>query len=160
MVPIEDLKKIVVLEFLTDQMLEKLTPSVESVTFKEREIIFDEGTEAETFYMLKTGKVLLEKRISTKMTASLGAIKPGYSFGWSAMFKGQSFSFVSVCAENSEVLTIKAEKLLSILNDDHSMGFLVMQRLLRMMKNRLDRLEEQFLRAIREHPDIESLIME
>ncbi|MCP4752988.1 MAG: Crp/Fnr family transcriptional regulator [Proteobacteria bacterium] len=158
MVPKEDLHKIVILEQLSDDMLDRLRPTVELLRFKEQETIFEEGDKAETFYMLKRGKVLLEKRISDKVMVSLGSIKPGYSFGWSTIFGREPFTTVAICAETSEVLAIKGETILDLLDSDHSMGFSIMQSLTRMMKNRLDRMEEQFLRAIREHPDIAALI--
>jgi len=157
MVSKEDLREIVILEYLTDEMLEKIQPMVESLQFTEQRLIFQEGGEEEVFYMLKRGKILLEKNISNDITVSLGAIKPGYSFGWSAIFS-EPYTVTADCAEPSEVLAIDGGKLLEMLNNDHEMGFVVMQRLIRVIKNRLDRMQDQFLMAIREHPDIEPLI--
>ncbi len=153
-----DLHKIIILEQLSDNMLEKLLAHIQLIEFKEQDKIFDEGTTADNFYMLKSGKILLEKKISSGVSVSLGAIKPGYSFGWSAISSQNPFSMVATCAEDSNVLTIKGDTILDILQNDHSMGFLVMQSLNRMLKNRLDRIEEQFLRAIREHPDFVDLL--
>ncbi|MFH2128978.1 MAG: Crp/Fnr family transcriptional regulator [bacterium] len=157
MIPKEELRKIIVLEHLTDEMLEKITPAIQLLRIKEQEMVFEEGSEARRFYMLKSGKILLEKRISSQVTVSLGAIKPGFSFGWSAMF-GEPYSFLAISSEESEIFTIEAESILTLLNNDHSMGFQIMRSLTRMLKNRMNRIEEQFLRAIREHPDIESLL--
>ncbi len=157
MVPKEDLQKIIILEHLTDDMLTKLVPFINLLNFKDKDIIFDENSDADRFYMLKRGKILLEKQISSKITVSLGSIKPGYSFGWSAIF-GKPFSMRAVCAENSEVFSAGKDNILDLLAADHSMGFTVMQSLNRMMKNRLDRMEEQFLRAVREHPDFRPLL--
>ncbi len=154
----EDLQKIVIMETLTDIMLEKIAPAIQLVQVGDQETIFEEGEKADRFYMLKSGKILLEKQISSNVTVSLGAIKPGYSFGWSAIF-GEPYSFLAVSAEESEIFTIKSDTIISVLESDHSMGFLVMRSLTRMMKNRMTRIEEQFMRAIREHPDIESLLI-
>ncbi len=158
MIPIEDLQKIIILEKLSDEMLEKLIQKVNILKLREQETIFEEGNEAKNFYMLQRGKILLEKRISDKITVSLGAIKPGFSFGWSSIFK-EPYSFTATCAETSDILMINSETIVNILNEDHTMGFLVMQSLTRMMKNRMDRVEEQFLRAIKEHPDFETLLI-
>jgi len=155
----EDLRKIIIMEKLSDEMLEKVIPTINILKLREREIIFAEGNEAKNFYMLRSGKVLLEKPISDKINVSLGAIKPGFSFGWSSIF-GEPYSFMAICAETSEILMINADKILSLMQEDHSMGFLLMQSLTRMMKNRIDRVEEQFLKAIKEHPDFESLLDE
>ncbi len=157
MVPIEDLRKIVILEKLSDEMLEKIIPTINILKLREQEIIFNEGGEAKYFYMLQRGKVLLGKKISDKITVSLGAIKPGFSFGWSSIFS-EPYSFLASCAETSEILMIKAEAILKLMKEDHSMGFQVMRSLTRMMKNRMDRIEKQFLRAVKEHPDFTNLI--
>ncbi len=158
MIPKEDLQKIIIMETLTDDMLEKIAPAIQLIQVGDQETIFEEGEKADRFYMLKSGKILLEKQISSNVTVSLGAIKPGYSFGWSAIF-GEPYSFLAVSAEESEIFTIESDTIVSVLESDHSMGFLVMGSLTRMMKNRMTRIEEQFLRAIREHPDIESLLI-
>ncbi|MCF8029107.1 MAG: cyclic nucleotide-binding domain-containing protein, partial [Desulfobacteraceae bacterium] len=81
----ESLRSIQILEDLTDEMLDKLLPFIETHHFEERDTIFREGDRTGKFYMLKKGKVLLEKRISGKITISIASIKPGFSFGWSAM---------------------------------------------------------------------------
>ena len=147
------------MEQLSDEMLEKIISRINIFKLTEQEIIFDEGNEAKNFYMLRSGKVLLEKRISDKITVSLGAIKPGFSFGWSSIFR-EPYTFMAVCAETCEILMINAETLLNLMKEDHSMGFALMRSLTRMMKNRMDRIQEQFLKAIKEHPDFESLLEE
>ena len=157
MIPIDDLRKIIILEKLSDEMFEKVIPTVNVLKLTEQETVFNEGSDAKYLYMLRTGKVLLEKRISDKITVSLGAIKPGFSFGWSSIF-GEPYSFMAICAETSEILMINANKILSLMQEDHSLGFSLMQSLTRMMKNRMDRIQEQFLKAIKEHPDFESLL--
>lgn len=157
MIPKDDLQKIKILESLADNMLERIAPAIQLTEIQEQETIFEEGKEADRFYMLKSGKILLEKRISSHVTVSLGAIKPGYSFGWSAIF-GEPYSFIAIGAEKSEIFTVEAEAIVKLLESDHEMGFLVMRSLTRMMKNRMNRIEEQFLRSIREHPDMRSLL--
>ena len=76
MVTIKDLKAIVILGFLTDDMIDKLLPITESLKFDEGEVVFREGENAETFYMVRRGKILLEQRISEKITISIGTVKP------------------------------------------------------------------------------------
>lgn len=157
MVPKADLREIVILEYLTDEMLEKIQPLVEPINIDEHRLLFEEGGDEMIFYMLKRGKILLEKSISKDITVSLGAIKPGYSFGWSAIFS-EPYTVTADCVESSEVLAMEGGKLFQMLNEDHEMGFVVMQRLIQVIKDRMDRMQDQFLMAIREHPDIAPLI--
>ena len=158
MILFEDLKKIVILGYLTDEMIAKLMPVIRLSSFSAREFIFSELDPADNFFMVKRGKVLLEQRVSDKITVSLGAVKPGFSFGWSTMLGGEHYTSDAVCAEDCEVFTIKGQKFVAVLDQDPHMGYLVMQRLLHVVKKRLDLRTEQFLRVLKHHPDLLPLI--
>ncbi len=157
MISREDLKEIVILGFLDDSMLNKILPFVSLKTYQIGEAVFKEGNHADRFFMLKKGKVLLEKRLSDKMTVSVDSIKAGYSFGWTAMLEEDVYTSDAVCAEVCEVLSIHRDDLLNLMNTDHVLGYIISQRLLRVIKKRLDHRTEQFIRAIQSHPDMRSL---
>ena len=81
----EDLSQIVMIAHLTDAMQDRLAQIIDALNFDKDEIIFREGEPADRFYMLRSGNILLEQRISDKVTACVGSVKPGFSFGWSEM---------------------------------------------------------------------------
>ena len=157
MVSREDLKSILVLRYLSGEMLDKITPIVDILHFDEREVIFREGDKAIRFYLLKRGKIVLEKRMSDKLSFSAGSVKPGYSFGWSAMLEEGNYTLDAIATEPCEVYSIKGEKIKKLLNGDHTMGYILNQGLLRVLKRRLDQRTEQFIRVLTQHPDIKSL---
>ncbi len=157
MVSKEDLKSILVLRYLTDEMLDKVTRIVDILNFEEREVIFREGDKGTRFNLLKRGKVVLEKRISDKLSFTAGSVKPGYSFGWSAMLEQGNYTLHAIAAEPCEVYSIKGEKLKKLIEEDHTMGYILNQGLLRVLKQRLDNRTEQFIRVLTQHPDIKSL---
>lgn len=158
MVPIEALRGIYILENLTDEMLEKIRPLIEPLQFKEREVVFEEGQKAENFFILKRGKILLEVEISEMIIISLGSIKSGYSFGWSALLSGPSHTSYAVCTEPCEVLATPGRKFLELLHEDDAMGSRVMEFVAKILKNRLERRTEQFLKVMSKHPDIQKLL--
>lgn len=158
MVSIEDLKKTVIFEGLTDKMLGQLLPLVGTETFEERQIIYEAGAAADKFCSLKRGKVLLEAELSHALIISLGAIKPGYSFAWSALVPSARHTSYAVCAEPSEILVIPGAKLLNLLDSDQTMGYLFMQRAARILESRLEHRTAQFLKVITKHPDIATLL--
>lgn len=158
MVSLEDLRETYLLQNLTDEMLEKIRPLVEPLQFKEREVVFEEGERAENFFLLKRGKILLEVEISEMIIISLGSIKSGYAFGWSALLPGSSYTSYAVCTEPCEVLAIPGQKLLDLLHEDHTMGFRVMEFVAKILKNRLERRTGQFLTVMSKHPDIQKLL--
>ena len=146
------------LGYLTDEMLDKLVPITELLHFDKNEYIFRQGDKAERFYMLQQGKVLLEHRITDQITVSISAIKPGFSFGWSAMLDEAFFTTDAICAEASKVFSFRDQKIKKLFEEDHSLGFIMSQRLLRIMKKRYDIRTEQFIKTIRHHPEISKLL--
>ena len=158
MIAREDLKQIAILRKLTDEMLDKLIPITELQHFDKRELIFRQGEKSQHFYMLKEGKVILELRISDKIAVSLSAIKSGNSFGWSAMMDGEVYTIDAVCAEPCKVFSIQSEKIKALFEQDHSLGFIMSQRLLEIVKKRYDIRTEQFVKTLRHHPEISNLL--
>jgi CRP-like cAMP-binding protein len=153
----DDLKSILVLRRLNDEMLNKLLPIIDILHFEKEELILKEGHKGTYFYMLKQGKVILEKKISDSISFSAGSIKAGYSFGWSAVLEEGHYTLAAIASERCQVYAIKGEKIKKLLNDDHSMGFAFTQRFLHLIKSRLDRRTEQLIRLLTQHPDIKSL---
>jgi CRP-like cAMP-binding protein len=158
-----ELRRMVLMARMSDRQLDQILPLVEKRHYEERQYVFREGDPAEHFYILKQGKILLEQRLSEKLTVCMDAIKPGYSFGWSAMLVHDlepynSYTSDAISVEPSEVLAINGEEFKELLETDHTMAYLVHQRLNRVIKQRLVHRTEQFVRLIRQHPDISRLI--
>ena len=157
MISRRDIKDIIIFQHLTDEMIEKLLPEMELLRFPEGEMIFRSGDSADMFYSLKRGKILLEQRVLDKVTISMGTVKPGYSFGWSALLGDQDFTLDTVCGEPCEVLRIKASTLFNMIEEDWEMGYRLMHRLLHMVRRRLDGRTELLLKVILDHPDMQSV---
>ncbi len=64
MVATEDLKKMVIMTHLKDDMLNRIISITDVLKFEDQEIIFRQGDIADRFYMVNRGKVLLEQRIA------------------------------------------------------------------------------------------------
>ncbi len=163
MITNNDLRQMVIFGRLTDAMLDRLLPMIEVQRFNEGDHIFKEGDTAETFFLLKSGKVLLEQRLSDKMTVSIDAIKPGYSFGWSAMLGGgielySRYTSDAICVEPCTVYMIIGDDIREQMQNDHTMGYFLTRRLNQVIKQRLMHRTEQFVRIIKQHPDIDNLI--
>jgi CRP-like cAMP-binding protein len=155
----EDLKAIVMLAYLSDPMLDRLAQIIDVLKFDKDEILFKEGEPAERFYMLRSGNILLEQMISDKVTACVGSVKPGFSFGWSAMVDNGVYTNQAVCTESSEIYSFRRDKINKLFEQDPEMGFRIYQRLLEIIKTRLDYRTEQFRQAIKNHPDMQNLFL-
>ena len=157
MIAFDDLRKILVLENVSNSMLGKMVPLLQMRVFGEKDIVFQQGDDAEMFYMLKEGKVLLEVDASESISVSLGAMKSGFSFGWSSLFPGANYTSTAVCVEPSEVIAIPGRDLLRLMNEDHDNGYDILWKISGILRRRLGRRTGQFLRAIEQHPDIQKV---
>ncbi len=158
MIAKENLKRIVMLQYLTDEMLDRLIPITELLRFDANEYIFQQGDKADRIYMVQKGKVLLEYRITDEITVFVSAIKPGYAFGWSAMLTEEFYTSDAICAEACELLSFREQKIKALFQKDHSLGFIISQRLLHILKKRYDIRTEQFIKTIKHHPEISKLL--
>lgn len=158
MASVADLKRIKLFENLTDEMLEQLLPLVQVESFEQRQIVYETGSTASHFYSLRRGKVLLEAELASAITISLGAIKPGYSFGWTSLRPGASHTSIAVCAEPSEIFAMPSDALLNLFDQNHTLGFLIMRKAADILEYRLERRSAQFLKVISKHPDIAVLL--
>ena len=154
------LKQIVMMKYLNDDMLDELVPITELLQYDEKEFIFHQGDKADRYYFVLQGKVLLEQRISSTTTISINAVKPGYSAGWSAMLDEaeEYYSSNAICAEPTQLLSFRADKLKSLFEKDYHLGYIMSHRLLHVVKKRYDIRTEQFLKVLRHHPDLGDLL--
>ena len=158
MVSIEDLKKISVLDNLTQPMLENMRPLAHLNLFGEGHTIFEAGQEADYFYMLLKGKVILEVEVSEVVMISIEAIKPGYSFGWTALFPGSKYNASAICVESCEMMAVPGSGFLELLDKDHTIGYNFMKRLASILKRRAERRTGQFMQVMSKHPDLQKLM--
>ena len=157
MVTTEDLKKMVIMTHLKDDMLDRIISITDVLIFEDQEIIFRQGNIADRFFMVKRGKVLLEQRLAEKITVSVGSIKPGFAFGWSTMIEEGYYTTDAVCAEPCEIYSMKGEKLRALCDKDPYMGYLLSRRLLIILKKRYDHRTDQFIKVLKHNPDMKEL---
>ncbi|HDI79347.1 MAG TPA: cyclic nucleotide-binding domain-containing protein [Desulfobacteraceae bacterium] len=158
MTAIEDLKKIHVLQNMSESFLEQLIPHIETHNFNERDVIYEEGQKADRFFMLKRGKVLLEVEVSGLVIISLGSVKTGYLFGWSALIPDATYTTYAICSEPCEVLWISGREFLDILNRENNQAYIFMYNAFKILKGKLKRRTDQFLKVMSKHPDIQKLL--
>ena len=157
MVTTEDLKKMVIMTHLKDNMLDRISAITDVLTFDDQENIFRQGDIADRFYMVKRGKVLLEQRLAEKITVSVGSIKPGFAFGWSTMIEEGYYTTDAVCAEPCEIFSMAGNKIRALCDKDPYMGYLLTRRLLVILKKRYDHRTDQFLKVLKHNPDMKEL---
>lgn len=153
----DELKKNIILEHLTDEMLDQLSAITIVIKAKKGEVIYREGDPARNVYMLKSGKILLEQKISKTISVMVNSIDPGESFGWAFLLDNGSNALTATCSEDSEIYVINRDVVRNLMNQDHSIGYMMMKQLSAVLKRRLDQRTIQFLNSVKSHPDISAL---
>ena len=154
MVKIEQLKKILVFEDLSDEMLTELANIAQIKTYEEETELFGQHHNLSKIYILISGKIFLNSRSPGGTSLTLDEVKPWHSFGLSAIMGNIESSFSAICAEKSEVITLNNNKLLKLFEKNQKLGYIIMLRVVQLFQSRMALHTQQFLQSIANHPEI------
>lgn len=144
---IEDLKSIIMLSDLNDDMLKKMLKVTKKTTYSSGEYIFKEGDYAEYLYAVLNGKVGLELQKNTNTLVMMNTITRGYAFGFSALVDTEQKKYISHAKVLTDVNLLKwrVEDLRKLFHKDYEMAYLLMKRIAKIAKKRLQNRNAQFL---------------
>jgi CRP/FNR family cyclic AMP-dependent transcriptional regulator len=144
---LEDLKSIIMLSDLKDAMLEKMLKVTKKTTYNLGEYIFKEGDYAEYLFAVLDGKVGLELQKDTNTIVMINTVTRGYAFGFSALVDTEVRKYISHAKALSDVNLLKwnVENLRKLFHKDCEMGYLLMKRIAKIAKKRLQVRNAQFL---------------
>jgi CRP-like cAMP-binding protein len=151
MLEIEDLKSIIMLSDLNDSMLEKMLKATKKTNYSSGEYIFKEGDYAEFLYSVIKGKVGLELQKNTSTLVMINTITRGYSLGFSALVDTEQKKYAShaKALTDTKLLKWNGEDLRKLFHKDYEMGYLLMKRIAKIAKKRLQVRNAQFLEIYR-----------
>ncbi|MCD4741075.1 MAG: Crp/Fnr family transcriptional regulator [Desulfobacteraceae bacterium] len=154
MIQIEQLKKILFFQNLSDTMLTEISGVAQLEAYEEETELSKQYQNHSRFHMLLSGKIFLNSRSPVGTSLTLDEVTPGHSFGLSAIMGNVESSFSAICAEKSEVITIKSDKMLKLFEKNHELGYLIMLRVVQLFLSRMNKHTQQFLQSIASHPEI------
>ena len=155
-----DLKNCRILQNLSLEQIDRLKPIIHLVSVKSGDEIYHEGKAAQHVYIVKSGKVLLEQDVTPTIRVTVASIDKGESFGWAVLLDSSYHGVTAICDEDAEIFVIDRDLLIEILENDHSIGYRIMIQVASVIKGRLNQRTDQFLRAMKAHPDIYGLMEE
>jgi CRP/FNR family cyclic AMP-dependent transcriptional regulator len=147
MTDINDLKSIIMLTHLKDYMLEKIAKITNIKDYRGGDYIFKEGDEAKNLYAVIDGKVGLEIEKNSSTHIFFKHINKGMTFGFSALVEIEDKSYMdsAKALSDTKLFIWKAEDLEALFSQDCEMGFLLMKRIAKIIKTRLQIRNIQFL---------------
>jgi CRP/FNR family transcriptional regulator, cyclic AMP receptor protein len=147
----EDLKSIIMLSDLNSAMLEKMLKVTKKTTYSSGDYIFKEGDYAEHLYAILDGRVGLELQKDASTLVTINTITRGYALGFSALVDTENRRYISHAKALSNVSLLKwsVEDLRKLFHKDCEMGYLLMKRIAKIAKKRLQVRNAQFLEIYR-----------
>src|ERR1041385_1938627 len=125
--------------------LRLLTDCAMAATFKPGQTILREGEFANRFYLIETGRVVLESAAAIDDPGPLETIGPGDLLGWSWMFPPYVWHFTARAIEPTTALFFYGTILREYCEKNHSLGYELLKRMAPVMLKRLQRARKQII---------------
>ena len=122
-----------------------LTDCAMDTHFKKGQTILREGEFANRFYLIESGKVVLESGAGFGGPLVIETIGPGDLLGWSWMFPPYVWQFTAHAIEPTTALFFYAAILREYCEKDHSLGYELLKRISAVMVTRLQAAHDQML---------------
>ena len=104
-----------VFHFLTDDDLRLLAEKAKRMSFSTGELLLSEGQESAGIYVLRSGRVRVEKR-ATSPRRTIATLEPGEVFGEVSFIDNQRVSASVVAIEPTEVDLLGKSEVISLLS--------------------------------------------
>jgi cAMP-binding proteins - catabolite gene activator and regulatory subunit of cAMP-dependent protein kinases len=130
---------------MTRTQLALLTDCAIAIHFKKGEVILHEGEFANRFYLIETGKVVLEARATCGEPLVVETIGPGDLLGWSWMFPPYVWQFTARAVEPTTAIFFYGTILREYCQKDRSLGYELLKRMSAVMVKRLQAARKQML---------------
>ena len=116
-----------------------------NVRFKAGSWLFREGEAANQFYLIRHGKVALQVFVPQRGPMTIETIEAGEVLGWSWLFPPYRWHFDAQAVELVRAIAFDGQCLRGKCEEDHDLGYDLMQRFAQVMMQRLQATRLQLL---------------
>ncbi|MEZ6189071.1 MAG: cyclic nucleotide-binding domain-containing protein [Planctomycetota bacterium] len=113
--------------------------------------IFRAGDPADTFYLLRSGRVALEVYGPSRGALTVETLGPGQVLGWSWLFEPYRCSFDARVVSDARTIAFDGACLRGKAEADHELGYQLMRRMARVFTQRLEATRLQLLDVYGDH---------
>ena len=117
------------LKGLNSQQLQQLAGSALEMKFETGTTIFEEGSPANRFYLILTGRVELSSEMEDRNVIPVQTLGPGDDLGWSWLFPPYSMHFTARTLEPTTTIFFYGTRLREQCEQDHELGYQIMKRI-------------------------------
>jgi CRP-like cAMP-binding protein len=120
-----------VFEFLRPEQMRTLSEAAESTSLRAGEFVYHQGAAADHFFVLLSGQVALRLPQKEGMSLQINELTSGAMFGSCVCFEVPNYSLTAQCTEDARLLSIRADTLKRLMEDDLVMGYAIQTRISR-----------------------------
>ena len=122
-----------------------LTDCAVATHFKKGQVILKEGEQANRFYLVESGKVILESGRAYGRPVIIDTIGAGDLLGWSWMFSPYTWRFTARAAEPTTAIFFYGTILREYCERDHSLGYELLKRMTGIMMRRMQAARQKMI---------------
>lgn len=141
----ESIRKYAFFDGMQPEHLAKLAEGAKEGQFKAGEVLFREGEPANQFYLIESGRILLEAHEPANGTTPVQTLAAGDVLGWSWLFPPFVWHFQARAVEPSKVIILNGAHLLVRAERDRDFGYELMKRVSQVVIRRLQSTRKQLL---------------
>lgn len=130
---------------MEEPYLQLFVDCASNVRFNAGEMIFREGEEANTFYLIRHGRVALETSAPQRGSVIIETLGEGNVLGWSWMVPPFRWRFDARAMEPIRAIALDGRCLRGRSEEDHDLGYELMKRCAQVMEQRLQAARLQLL---------------
>ncbi len=136
---------------LNSHQLQRLTDSAMEIQFEPGQVIFQEGSPANRFYLILAGKVVLETEREERGIFPLQTLGPGDDLGWSWLFPPYLLHSSARALMPTRAIFFYGTRLREQCEQDHDLGYELMRRVAEVVIEQLRATQERLLAGDHTH---------
>ena len=125
--------------------LELIVGCASNVRFEAGSYVFKEGTPADTFYLIREGKVALEMSAPPRKPIVVETLAHGEIVGWSWLLPPYVWRFHAHAVHNVRAIALDGKCLRTKCEENHDLGYEILKRFVQIIEHRLDATRFQLL---------------
>lgn len=123
---------------LAQQDIKFITGCAKNVRFNAGQMLFQEGAEADQFYLIRSGRVALEIYVPGRGSIAIQTLEEGDILGWSWLFPPYVWKFDARSLELTRALALDGKCLRAKCEAEPKLGYELMKRISRVITERLE----------------------
>ncbi|SRR5713226_2370326 len=139
------LAKLPIFAGLDKPYLELITGCAANVVFKDKDMVFREGEQANQFFVIREGRIALEVHAPGHGPVTVQTVEAGDVVGWSWLFPPHRWHFTGQAIGNTRAISLDGECLRGKCEADPRLGYEFLKRFSYVMLQRLEATRLQLL---------------